>query len=321
MGENKEHARFTLVTAGGARSRGVAFGSPPKALAPAAEQNHDIALRLERNRWNGVVEPRTILRALCATSGGELRVLGEEGPFWEGLSAALAGHAPPTPIAAGPEPVDRRREGFAGVAGDLFTSGERVLVAVADVERRREGLEQIVAGLAEGGMAVASWTAVAADPRLASDHDHLVALDPPPGGVADPLLRQGARAHMAWGPAEAEFALHVWRAELDLRPALASTYRALRELPAGADPTALQAALQGEGRYPRGVAACARLVSVLSELALIELTADPPSCRVLEADRTDLERSATYRVSAERLGAIERALGAELPAAAAAKAA
>src|ERR671916_248844 len=53
MGEEGEHARFTLVTAGGARSRGVAFGSPPKVLAPASADNHDIALRLERNRWNG----------------------------------------------------------------------------------------------------------------------------------------------------------------------------------------------------------------------------------------------------------------------------
>nr|MBA3261443.1 single-stranded-DNA-specific exonuclease RecJ [Thermoleophilaceae bacterium] len=119
MGEDKEHARFTLLTAGGARSRGVAFGSPPKALAPAADENHDIALRLERNRWKGVVEPRTILRALCPTRAGELTVLGEEGTFWERLRDELAGApiaAPPTPIAAPPappEPVDRRREGFA----------------------------------------------------------------------------------------------------------------------------------------------------------------------------------------------------------------
>jgi single-stranded-DNA-specific exonuclease len=332
MGEDKEHARFTLVTAGGARSRGVAFGSPPKALAAAADENHDIALRLERNRWKGVVEPRTTLRALSPTRAGELRVLGEEGAFWERLRQALAGESPaagaatappvsiaaPAPIAAPPEPVDRRREGFAGVAGDLFTSGERVLVAVADVERRREGLEQIVAGLAKGGMAVASWAAMAADPRLAGAHDHLVALDPPPGGVADPLLRQGARAHMAWGPAETEFALHVWRAELDLRPTLASTYRALRELPPEPDPEALRCALEGSGRYPRAPAACARLIVVLSELGLIELTADPPACRILEADRTDLERSAAYRACGERLAAIERALAAELPPAVAA---
>ena len=110
-----------------------------------------------------------------------------------------------------------------------------MLVAVADVERRRHGLEEIVAGLAPDGMAVASWSAIEADPRLAAAHDHLVALDPPPGGTADPLLRAGARAHLAWGPAEAEFALQVWRAELDLRPALASAYRMLRELPARAD--------------------------------------------------------------------------------------
>ena len=316
MGEQKEHSRFTLITAGGARSRGVAFGSPPKALAPAADVNHDIALRLERNRWNGVVEPRTILRALCPTRAGELRVLGEEGGFWERLGEALAEAAPldaAAPLPGPPAPLDRRREGFAGVAGDLFTSGERVLVAVADVERRRRGLEEIVAGLAPDGMAVASWSAIAADPGLAAAHDHLVALDPPPGGVADPLLRLGVRAHMAWGPAEAEFALHVWRAELDLRPALASVYRSLRELAPDADATALQQALTGSGRYPRAPAACARLIGVLTELALIELTLDPPSCRVLHAERANLDSSPAYRTCVERLGAIERALGPELP--------
>ncbi len=318
MGEEKEHSRFTLITAGGARSRGVAFGSPPKALAPAADVNHDIALRLERNRWNGVVEPRTILRALCPTRAGELRVLGEDGGFWERLGRALAGQQaePPEPaasIAGPPAPLDRRREGFAGVAGDLFTSGERVLVVVADIERRRRGLEEIVAGLAPDGMAVASWTAIAADPGLASAHDHLVALDPPPGGVADPLLRLGVRAHMAWGPAEVEFALHVWRAELDLRPALASVYRSLRELPPEAGAAALQEALRGQGRYPRAPAACAQVIGVLTELALIELSLDPPSCRVLQAERANLDSSPAYRASLERLSAIERALAAELP--------
>jgi single-stranded-DNA-specific exonuclease len=322
MGEEKEHSRFTLVTAGGARSRGVAFGSPPKTLAPAADVNHDIALRLERNRWQGVVEPRTILRALCPTEAGELRVLGEDGEFWERLRAALDARgagAEVAPVSVAAPPADRRREGFAGVAGDLFTSGERVLVAVADVERRRQGLEEIVAGLAADGMAVASWAAIEGDPLLAAAHDHLVALDPPPGGVADPLLRQGAHAHMAWGPAEAEFALRVWRAELDLRPALASVYRSLRELPPGADAEALREALRGDGRYPRAPSACARLVAILSELDLVELTVDPPSCRVLESQRTDLQRSAAYRAGAERLAAIERALRAELPAVAAAQ--
>jgi hypothetical protein len=196
-----------------------------------------------------------------------------------------------------------------------------VLVAVADVERRRRGLEEIVAGLAPDGMAVASWGAIAAEPSLATAHDHLVALDPPPGGVADQLLRLGVLAHMAWGPAEAEFALHVWRAELDLRPALASVYRSLRELPPEAGAAVLQAALEGTGRYPRAPAACARLIGVLTELGLIELTLGPPSCRVLEAERANLDSSPAYRASAERLGVIERALAAEVPSTAAPKAA
>jgi single-stranded-DNA-specific exonuclease len=325
MGEEREHSRFTLVTAGGARSRGVAFRSPPSVLAPAAQDNHDIALRLERNRWKGVVEPRTILRALCPTRPGELRVLGDDGGFWERFARARE----PNPASAGtgPEPVDRRREGFAGVAGDLFSSGERVLVVVADVERRRRGLEEIVAGLAcgeadgSGGMAVATWAALAADPRLAAAHDHIVALDPPPGAAADPLLRAGPEAHLAWGPAEAEFALLVARAELDLRPALADAYLRLRELPADAPPTAIQGALEGAGRYPRTPQSCARLADVLGELGLIELALDPPSCRVLDAERTDLDRSPTYRVAADRLSAIERALAPELPGEQAAQAA
>jgi single-stranded-DNA-specific exonuclease len=373
MGEEGEHARFTLVTAGGARSRGVAFGSPPKALAPASEDNHDIALRLERNRWNGMVEPRVILRALCPTRPGKLRVLGEDGSFWERLERALAvgdraaalpdratmlpdGARAPSdqspsvdfvrlrgtystlasgerdtaggegdavgegdatgegdPARCAREPVDRRCEGFAGVAGDLFTSGEAVLVAVADVRRRREGLEAIVAGLAPDGMAVASWANIAADPELVRGFDHVVALDPPPGGRRDPLLRLGPHAHLAWGPAEAEFALLAFRAELDLRPALADVYRALRALRDDAGPDALEAALAGSGRYPRTPEYCARLLTVLDELELIDLTLAERSCRVREGIRADLERSSTFRSCRERLTAVESALAAELP--------
>jgi single-stranded-DNA-specific exonuclease len=313
MGQEAEHARFTLVTPGGARSRGVAFGSPPKALAPAAAECHDIALRLERNRWNGMVEPRVILRALCPTRPGELRVLGEQRSFWARLRRALGGEpAAAAPVAGGRAPLDRRRAGFAGVAGDLFTSGESVLVTVADVARRRAGLEAIVAGLAGDGMPVASWPAIAAEPALAAGFDNLVALDPPPGGLADPLLHSGPRGHLAWGPAEAEFALLVWRAELDLRPALTAVYRALRDLPAGAPPDALETALRGSGRYPRSPETCARVLEVLAELDLIEFTIEPPSCRVLDAVPTRLERSGAFRACEARLAAIERALCVEL---------
>jgi single-stranded-DNA-specific exonuclease len=314
MGEEKEHSRFTLVTAGGARSRGVAFRSPPKDLAPARESAHDIALRLERNRWNGTVEPRVLLRALCPTEPGEIEALGEDQPFWDELRALLEKNpgGDEAPDAAGVV-EDRRREGFAGVAGDLFSSGEAVLVAVADVPRRRAGLEAVVAGLSEGPMPVVSWEVLADHSELADGFGHLVALDPPPGGIADPLLNATPRAHLAWGPAEAEFAISAYRAALELRPQLTSLYRELRDLPDLPTGAALEAALRGAGRYPRPASVCARLLRVLTELGLIELDLSTQSCRVLEAVRSDLELSPTYRASRSRLETTERALAPELP--------
>src|SRR5829696_5972193 len=315
MGEDKQHSRFTLVAAGGARSRGVAFGSPPKALAPALEQPHDFALRLERNRWNGMVEPRVILRALCPTEPGELRVLGEDERFWDELGVRLAApeSTPAASLAIGGVVEDRRGEGFAGVAGDLFSSGEAVLVAVADVPRRRAGLEAVVAGLCDGPMPVTSWGALATRPLLADRFGHLVALDPPPRGIADPQLGTAPRAHLAWGPAEAEFALTAARVELDLRPQLTEAYRALRGLPPNASESDLEAALRGAGRYPRSARACARLASVLTELSLMELDTDTRTCRVLNAVQSDLELSPTYRATRDQLAATERALAPELP--------
>jgi hypothetical protein len=315
MGEEKEHSRFTLVTAGGARSRGVAFRSPPRDLAPAQEQAHDIALRLEQNRWKGVVEPRVILRALCPTERGDIEVLGEEEPFWEEVRSAYGADVVEgrPREASGGVVEDRRSEGLAGVAGDLFSSGEAVLVAVADVPRRRAGLEAVVAGLCDGPMPVVSWAALVARPELAGRFEHLVALDPPPGGIADPLLNETPRAHLAWGPAEAEFAAAAYRAALDLRPQLTEAYRALRELPPDASPARLEAALRGAGRYPRAATLCARLLTVLGELGLIELDLEGPTCRVLEAVRADLDLSPTYRAARDQLSAAERALAPELP--------
>jgi hypothetical protein len=297
-----------------------------------------------------MVEPRVILRALCPTSSGRLRVLGEDGSFWERLARAAVSSVEFVGEGRTKSTVDRRCEGFAGVAGDLFTSGETVLVAVADVPRRREGLEAIVAGLAPEGMAVASWADIAADAGLAREFGHLVALDPPPLGRADPLLARGdppplgqadpllgradppvalaepplgagPKAHLAWGPAEAEFALRVYRAELDLRPALTEVYRALRALPPETGPDALQAALAGSGRYPRTPSLCARLIAVLTELELVALDVERRICELRDGIRTDLSRSATYRACGERLAAVERALAVELPQAGRARAA
>jgi len=304
MGSERQHARFTLVT-GGSRALGVAFGSKPPTLA--ADGPQDLAVSLERNRWNGLVEPRVVLRASCPTRGGHLLVLGEDGSFWERLSAELdrePGLAAAPQGAAG-EVRDRRGQGFAGVAADLLTSGEPALVAVADLPRRRRSLEALLGGLAPEGLAVASWSALEREPGITAGFEHLVAFDPPPSGVPDPLLRLAPLGHAAWGVPEAEFALAVWTAELELRPALVDAWRALRAL-RGSDRDAGRTALRGGGRYPRSPECCGRIVRVLRELGLVEMEAG--DLRVVDAGRTELERSPAYRAYRGRLAAIGNAL-------------
>ncbi len=215
--------------------------------------------------------------------------------------------------------MDRRGEGFAGVAVDLFTSGESAVAAVADVARRRASLAAVVAGASRDGMAVVSWGALARRPALVADFDHLVAIDPPRGGAGDPLLALGPRAHLAWGPGEIEFALQVWRAEFELRPALTEAFRALRALGAEAPGAALAGALRGSGAYPRSPECCGRLLRVLDELGLVELELDSMSPRAGRATACAPISSSRRPTAptASGVSAAESALGVSEPARAA----
>lgn len=312
MGSERQHARFTL-TSGGARARAVAFGSTPRALQACAGNGPcDVAFRLERNSWNGVVEPRVLLRAVGPSRAGEVRSLDDEEPLWEAIRHELAADpAQPWPAPGPPARavLDRRGRGVAGVAGDLLTSGEPVLAVCADVARRREGLEQLVAGMAPGRcLDVVSLETLGRRPGLASSYTHLVAVDPPPVAGGRELLAAAPATgflHLAWGAPEAEFAVAVWRAGLDLRQALASVFRALREA-GGCHGAALERLLRGDGAHPRASAACGRMVRVLLELDLVELEEGAePLLRVTDSPRTELERSAAYRAYAARLDAAE----------------
>ncbi len=311
MGEERAHARFSLV-AGGARARGVAFRTSQRSLAACGAQPHDVAVSLERNCWNGRVEPRVAMCSLSPTRPGPLHDLGVR-PFWEELESELAGDPalwwPASPEARSQARVvgDRRGEGFAGLAGDLLTSGEPVLVVVADVERRRKALEALVAGMAPAGLGAVSWLAIGADPTVAAAYSHLLVLDPPPTGEGVALLA-GAPGrgivHLAWGDPERSFTAAYWRAQLAVRPALAELWHAL-DGGSLAGP-ALESSLRGSGAYPRSGAMGGRLLRVLSELALVDFDVATRSCRALPGARTDLERSAAYRAYDARLAAVNR---------------
>src|SRR3954468_5923336 len=87
MGDDKQHARLT-ISSGGARARTVAFRTTAAALAKAGNSPHHVAVALEVNEWNGAIEPRLILKAVCPPNRGECEVLGERS-LWDELGAEL----------------------------------------------------------------------------------------------------------------------------------------------------------------------------------------------------------------------------------------
>jgi single-stranded-DNA-specific exonuclease len=314
MGEEEQHCRFTLAS-GGRRARGVAFRTAAKAIAGCGDEPYDAAVQLELNSWNGAVEARVVLRALCPVPAGECAVLGEPERFWPEFERLVGeperGWESP---AAAPcrELRDRRGEGFAGVAADLLSSGEGVLVVCGDVPRRREALDRV---LGPHGAALVAWPALVADPALAKPFGHLVALDPPPAAAWVALLHAAPAAgfaHLAWGEQEVAFALALAQAELDLRPSLTEVYRTLRAAGCASDED-LRMLLRGAGRYPRRPALCARLVRALVELGLA--TYGERRCELVSGARADLERSPTYRACQELLTAARLHLARAMPAA------
>ena len=332
MGEDRAHARFSLRS-GGARARGVAFRTSQRALAATGAEPHDVVVSLERNRWNGAEEARIVLDCLCPSRPGTVHDEGAK-PFWAELDAELeadpsrwwpepsadARRPSPAPAAdrarlasttPGTDPPrgvrDRRGEGFAGVAGDLLTSGEPVLVLVADVERRRASLEANVAGMGARGLAVVSWPALGAQPDLAGPYTHLLALDPPPVPAGVGLMRSAPGAglvHLVWGRPERDFSLACWRHQLDLRPGLAELWRTISDAgPQAGD--ALELVLRGSGVRPRSGAHAGRLLRVLRELGLAEFDATARRCAAVRGPRTQLERSSAMRAYTARLRATE----------------
>src|SRR3954471_4361752 len=87
MGDDKQHARLT-ISSGGARARTVAFRTTAAGLAKAGDSPHHVAVALEVNEWNGTIEPRLILKAVCPPSRGECQVIGERS-FWNEVDAEL----------------------------------------------------------------------------------------------------------------------------------------------------------------------------------------------------------------------------------------
>ena len=98
---------------------------------------------------------------------------------------------------------------------------------------------------------------------------------------------------------ELRFAQQMHELEYGLRASLVALYRSLR-LRGRVTGQELEHLLRGDGPHGRPARLAARLIKVLAELELVSLDRDLPALAIAGAASTALERSAAYRVYAQR---------------------
>ncbi|MGI8413355.1 MAG: single-stranded-DNA-specific exonuclease RecJ [Solirubrobacteraceae bacterium] len=313
MGDGR-HARFS-VSSGGARARAVAFGCDGRIVGAPGEPV-DASFRLERNVWNGTVEPRLVLRHGQSCAPAPIGFLEEPGDYLNAVLTELGAPANrsgsgPDARALGPEPdagctglragaparrtiLDRRGQSPLAVLADAMAAGE-VLAICADVSRRLEGLRSRT-----GGFTLVAYRSLERDRSLTDGFDQLVALDPPAGTELSELLNQGPGfTQLAWGSAELRFAQQMHELEYGLRTSLATLYRSLRRTGRVVGEE-LELLLRGDGPHGRSASLAGRLIKVLTELELVSLDRDLPALAIGGTAPTTLERSAAYRIYTQR---------------------
>jgi len=298
-GERRDqHARFT-VASGGARARAVVFGGGPR---PPVEPDVpvDATFTLECNEWQGVVEPRLLLRTARRCAPSPIDVLGEQGDYLERAFAEIdRGGAAAAAVARGGragEVRDHRGHGIAALITQIVASGEPVLVLCADAVARERHLRERL-----GGFAVASHNSLERGAVTTDAFRHVVLLDPPSDEtqLEAAIAGQARRSLLGWGAAELRFAVHVHEQEFGLRDPLAACYRSLRDR-GGAAGRDLEAVLRGAGPRQRSPELAGRLLAVLTEVGLVDLDRARGAATVTARRRAALEGSTAYRAYEQR---------------------
>jgi len=221
------------------------------------------------------------------------------------------------------EVVDRQGGAAVASLAELVSSGEPVLAICADGARRSrlasaaadprrfgaarprvaccrcgdDSIDSTLRARQGAGLALVDWTVLARRSEAPRDFPHVVLIDPAPSEALESLARAGTGfLHLAYGPAELQFAERLLGREWDLRGAIAEIWRGLADADGRAEGPELRAMLAGGSEYQRTPEAAARCVRVLCELGLCEWSADPAArtVRVLSSERTDLGRSRAY---------------------------
>jgi single-stranded-DNA-specific exonuclease len=335
MGEGGKHARFN-VTSGGARASAVAFGCDGR-VAGADGGPVDASFKLERNVWNGVVEPRLTLRHAAPCRPTEIVALGEPLDY---LTTALmeldrefdfdpdldmdaetdSGAGTDSDRALALEYAQAARESEAELLADLEAAAERIvldrrgkspLATIADAKAAAGSSSDLLvicantprrlAALASrlGGFALITHESAQDEPEIVADFKHVVVLDPPASKLQEVITRLGSGyTHVAWGEAELRFAEQMHAQEYELRASLVAFYRSLRERGRVAGEE-LEQLLRGDGSHARSARLAGRLLRVFTELELVSLDPELPALEIAAAQPTELERSAAYRVYAK----------------------
>jgi single-stranded-DNA-specific exonuclease len=287
----------------------VAFGCDGR-LAGDAGRPLDATFRLERNTWNGALEPRLVLRHSQLCTPAPIEVLAEPRDYLAEVFEELDAELFPQPCEIPPERhvLDRRGESPLAVLADAIAAGGPMLALCADVPRRVPGLRERV-----GGFSLAGYQALARDPRLVLGFRQVVALDPPSCARHWELTQKGLGfTHLAWGEAELRFAEQMHELEYGLRASLVALYRSL-QLRGRAAGEELERLLRGDGPHARPARLAGRLIRILAELELVSLDRDLPALAIGSRAHTALERSPAYRVYTQRYEDGQRYLSSAKP--------
>jgi single-stranded-DNA-specific exonuclease len=290
------------VVSGGARAAAVSFGCDGKLPVGGDGSPVDASFRLERNAWQGRVEPRLVLRKATQIDAAPINQI-DAIADWEYVDAAMQEMergcddllgGPGVGAAEDRVLVDRRGTGALAVLADVLSaaasSDASVLAVCADSDRRLQGLTGRT-----GGFALISHHGLAEEPFLVEEYAHLVVLDPPTSAAQAAAVRQGAGyTYLAWGEAEIRFSEQMHELEYGLRASLVAFYRSLRAL-GGASGEELERLLRGDGPHPRPARLAGRLLRVFTELELVSLDPELMALTLASAQPTELERSDAFR--------------------------
>ena len=339
---DKRHAQYR-VRGDGASCQAIHFSFADLAELKAPGR-HDVALALSKNEYNGAVSAQVQVRSLHRLEPPETdlcvtpcdlrcvdRLRGRD--LWAALLAAQDGADAASSdgddaatvlkaARAAGRLVDRRGRPPVSALTALLAAGERTLVLVADVGRRRPLLTAEV--LTPGLGLSAAYAQAACAPRLESLQDadvvmttpdlalshpafarsfaQVVLLDPPFTGAMWAGLSAAAPdawLHALWGPGEAEFAGRVRETLFDLDAAMRRVWKALAA-GSGRFDEALEQELLGTAAVLAPVASLATATRALREAGLLVLDEEGgyhlerPRSKV-DVTRTDAHREWHHR--------------------------